>query len=64
MNSAKLKAKIVEEKLTQTKMAELLDLSVQNFNAKLNGRGTFNINEVAKMIKILKIDNISEIFFD
>lgn len=64
MNVLKLKGKIAEEGKTQVELAKRLNISTQSFNAKLNGRSVFDIEEVKKLIDVLKIENIKEIFFD
>lgn len=63
MNDRKIKAKMVELGITQRELAEELGISIQNLNAKLNGRAVFNIIEAACLTKILKIENPIEIFF-
>lgn len=63
MNVRKIKAKMVELGVTQNDLARELGISVQNLNAKLNGRAIFNIAEAAKITNILKIENPIEIFF-
>ena len=64
MNILKLKGKIVEKGKTQTELAKLLNLSIQSFNAKLNGRAKFDIDEAKKLVDILEIENVKEIFFN
>lgn len=63
MNINKLKAKIVEEGMTQEKLATKLGISVQALNAKLNKRSSFTIEEAQMITKVLNIDNPGEIFF-
>lgn len=63
MNFKKLKGKLKEEEYTQKEIAELLGITPQAFNAKINNRTQFTLNEVIKMINILRIDNPIEIFF-
>lgn len=64
MNTLKLKGKIAEKGKTQTELAKSLNLSVQSFNAKLNGRAKFDIDEAKKLVDILEIENVKEIFFN
>lgn len=64
MNYAKLKGVMKEHNLTQAKIADILGISVQAFNAKINGRTKFTIDEASVMKKQLNIDNANEIFFD
>lgn len=63
MDILKLKGKIAEKGKTQIDLAKKLNLSVQSFNAKLNGRAKFDIDEAKKLIEILEIENVKEIFF-
>lgn len=63
MNDRKIKAKMVELGVTQKDLAHELGISIQNLNAKLNGRAIFNIEEAQKITNVLKIDNPIEIFF-
>lgn len=64
MNDRKIKAKMVELGVTQKDLAEKLGISMQNLNAKLNGRNIMNIEEAAKITKILKLDDPIDIFFN
>lgn len=54
---------MVELGVTQKDLALELGISIQNLNAKLNGRGVLNITEAEKITKILKLENPIEIFF-
>lgn len=54
---------MVELGVTQKDLAEELGISIQNLNAKLNGRNIMNIEEAAKITKILKLDDPVGIFF-
>lgn len=62
MNFRKLKGKLKEEDFTQKEIAELLGITPQAFNAKINNRVQFTLGEVIEMTNILKIDNPIEIF--
>ena len=64
LNTLKLKGKIAEKGKTQIELAKILNISTQSFNAKLNGRAVFDIEEAKKLIAELQIENIKEIFFD
>ena len=64
MNFRKLKGKLKEEDFTQKEIAELLGITPQAFNAKINNRVQFTLGEVIEMTNILKIDNPIEIFFN
>ena len=63
MNSDILKGKMVEKKYTQKKLAKEIGITIQSLNAKLNKRSQFTIEEAAKIISILEIENPVEIFF-
>lgn len=63
MNFKKLKGKLKEEDYTQKEIADLLGITPQAFNSKINNRTQFTLSEVIKMINILRIDNPMEIFF-
>lgn len=63
MNDRKIKAKMVELGITQKDLALELGISIQNLNAKLNGRGVLSITEAAKITKVLSLENPIEIFF-
>lgn len=62
-NTNLLKAKIVENGLTQKKMAELLKISLQSFNYKVNNKREFTVNEIVKICDLLKIENKDTYFF-
>ena len=64
MQIQKLKAKITENNLTQQKLAELMGLSLQTINLKVNGKIPINVYEAEKLTCVLKIDNPIEIFFN
>lgn len=63
MNFNKLKGKMREKNISQGEMAGFLNVSVQTFNAKINNRTQFTLEEVIKMTSILKLDNPIDIFF-
>lgn len=58
-----LKGKIVENGKTQGDMAKKLGISLQSFNAKINGKRKFNLDEVVAICKELKIEEPNRIFF-
>lgn len=65
----KLKGYRVMAGLTQKDMAEALGISKISYVQKENDKGTFNINEVKKIIEILnskldKVVNTEDIFFE
>lgn len=62
MNTLKLRAKIVEKGLTQDKIAKKMGISLQSFNAKLNGRSSWTLENILKLKEILNLTSIEEIF--
>ena len=64
MNYNKLKGIIVEKRITQTALSRKLNMSVQGFNSKLNGKGSFSVEDAEQLAIILELDNPAEIFFD
>lgn len=58
----KLRGKIVENGLTSAQVAKEIGLSESTFSRKLNS-GDFGIEDAAKMIELLNIQNPAEIFF-
>ncbi len=65
-DSQKLKAAIVEQGLTQEKLADALGIARATFNNKLNGKTYFTEDELMKMKSELKLtnDRFLLIFFD
>lgn len=55
MNTMKFKLWLVENKITQTKVAELLELTPQAVNLKINGQSEFSITQIAKICKAYNI---------
>ena len=45
MNTNKLKAALVESGLSQRKLAEIMNVSKNTINAKINGKSPITINE-------------------
>ena len=62
-DSKKLKAKIVENGLTQEELAEKLNISPTSLNNKINNKFPFNSDEMFRISDILKIKEPREIFF-
>lgn len=58
----KLKGLMKENHITQTELAEVLNITVSTLNFKLNGKSDFTIKE-AKKISQLFDKPIDEIFF-
>lgn len=66
MNSALLKARMVQNGDTQTELAAFLGMSLSTLNAKINGNGTdFRQNEITaiKDRYSLTADEVDAIFF-
>lgn len=63
MSFDKLKGKMAEKHMSQEKMAKNLGITVQSFNAKLNGRSKFTLEEVVKITEILSLKDPVDIFF-
>lgn len=66
MTYNKLKGIMKEKNYSQSRLAEILEISTQSLNAKLNGRSQFTVQEAFEIISILKIESsndIVEIFF-
>lgn len=63
INIDKLNGKIAENRFTRGKLAKAMDISTRGLSIKLK-KGVFNNIEIEKLIKILKIENPMEIFFE
>ena len=66
MNSALLKSYMVKFKDTQQDLADFLDISLSNLNAKVNGNGSdFRQNEIRAIKEryALTAAEVDEIFF-
>lgn len=63
-NTLKLKALMVEKGFTQEQLAKKLGISEQSLNYKINNKREFKASEITIMIDLLKITNVSEIFFN
>lgn len=64
-NSAKLKGKMVESGLNQTRIAEQLGMTIASFNYKVNNKTEFKASEIKKLSEILHLtnDDVNAIFF-
>lgn len=58
----KLKGIMVERRITQQELAEILEISVSTLNFKINGKSDFTIIEAKKIAKFLK-KRAEDIFF-
>lgn len=61
-----LKRKIKEEDLTYAELAEKIGMRSNTLSNKLNGKSTFDIDEVQKIMEVLGIKNeeVPHYFFD
>ena len=62
INANKLRAKIVEQGMTQAQVAQEMGMSAKTFSVKMNN-GKFGLDEAEKMIKILNISEPEKYFF-
>lgn len=62
-DTQKLKAKIIENGMTQAKIARKLGISATAFNNKLLNRSSFKSEEMFHLCEILKIEEAKSIFF-
>ena len=63
MQFNKLKGKLKEMELSQDQVSNLLGISRQSFNAKINNKKQFTLGEVISLCEILNIDNPKDYFF-
>lgn len=62
-DSRKLRAIIIERGMTQSEVADKLNISRTSFNYKVNNKRAFNSDEMFKLCEILKIEDPKPIFF-
>lgn len=62
-DTRKLRAIIVEKGMTQSEVAEKLNISLTSFNYKVNNKRAFNSDEMFKLCEILQIEDPKPIFF-
>ena len=62
INANLIRAKIVENGMTQQQVAEKIGMSAKTFSIKMNN-GKFGLEEADKLIEILKIDKPAVYFF-
>ena len=62
MNANLIRAKIVENGMTQAEVAKKIGMSAKTFSIKMNS-GKFGLDEAEKMIKLLKIEKPEKYFF-
>lgn len=64
VDTRKIKSLIVDNGLTQSKVATKMNISYQSLSLKLNNKREFKANEIFALCKILNIvDNQMQIFF-
>jgi len=63
MKFKKLKGLMMERGYSQSKLSQCLGITVQTFNAKLNGRSKFTLSEVVRIVDILEIEDLRAYFF-
>ena len=62
MDSLKFKGWLVEHNIKQGDLAKLLDITVENVNAKLNGKQNFTLPQIKKICSTYSI-SADEFFF-
>jgi len=62
INANLIRAKIVENGMTQEQVAKSIGMCAKTFSLKMSS-GKFGLDEVEKMIDVLKIDEPSRYFF-
>lgn len=62
INANLIRGKIVENGLTQAEVAAQIGMSAKTFSLKMNN-GKFGLDEVDKMIRLLKIEEPLRYFF-
>ena len=62
INANLIRAKIVENGMTQEQVAKEMGISAKTFSIKMNN-GKFGLHEAEKLIKILKIEEPAKYFF-
>lgn len=60
VNTNLLKGKIVANGYTQGQLAEKMNISVNSFSAKINGKNAFTLPEVERMCEFLGITDPKE----
>ena len=60
MNKMKLIGKIAENGYTQKSLAEKLGMSENTLSSRINGKSSFNVNEVIALCDILNISDNAE----
>ena len=63
MNANKIRAKIVEQGMTQGEVAKIIGISPNSFSRKLLGKRDFLLSEVIALCSVLDLDKPEEIFW-
>ena len=62
-NTSRLKARIIEMKMTQEQLAAMLNISYQSLSYKINNKTDFKASEILKLCELLKIEDKDQYFF-
>lgn len=62
MNANKIKAKIVEQGMTQGEVAKRIGISPNSLSRKLLGKRDFSLSEVMSLCAVLHLENPQDIF--
>lgn len=62
INANLIRAKIVENGMTQEQVAKQIGMCAKTFSLKMSS-GKFGLDEVEKMIEVLKIEDPNRYFF-
>lgn len=62
MNTKLLKAKMVENDITQNKLAKDIGISANSLSRKLNGSREFKLSEICSICEVLSIEDPIAIF--
>ena len=62
VNTRKIKALMIANSFTQKSIAKELNISHTSFSLKLHNEREFKASEIIKLLSLLKISNIEEIF--
>ena len=60
VNTMKLKARIMESGYTQRKLAKEMNMGINSFNEKVNGKSPFNIEQAVQLCELCHIDSSDE----
>lgn len=63
VDTKKIKALMVENDYTRQTLAKEIGITARSLGGRLRGESSFTLNEAQNLIRVLHIDNPSEIFF-